>query len=507
MSWTDWLGQHPATGLTHLSAPPATTAAAVPASAQAIAAFVLSHPKVRAVASRHADNAIGRPDDGSATIDVQNVCFVEVVKPLPPGATTGTAVVSVGAGTTVKVVNARLRALGLALRNLGSFDGQQLAGAVGTGTHGSGHALGPMADAVLAVDLVDGTGTCRRIEHPQHPAPTDPVAFAHSHPGWVLTQGAAADPWFWAVGVNVGAMGVVVGLQLAVREAFQLSEVRTLHAWSSVKGGLAALATSAAHVEVLVNPYAVGGRHRALVTVRREVASGPNLPPPRRHPSHALADAVTGMLGKVKVLDEVLLALPGIVPAGLDTALGALATKDPKKPYVDWSDEVLLQGLGVEAHGFELAVPRDRAAALVDDLLAIARMWNRPKKPRNRSMLTSPVSLRFAKASPHWLAPCHEAVPNGACPDWCFVEVPRLLATDEARAVRRYPHYPDAVVAALWATWKTQGVRPHWGQSEHLDPAAVPAMYPRHAAWATVAAALDPSRRFVTARTARIGLR
>ncbi len=48
-------------------------------------------------------------------------------------------------GITVANLNAVLDKKGLALINMGAYDGQTVSGALSTGTHGSGAAYGPMA--------------------------------------------------------------------------------------------------------------------------------------------------------------------------------------------------------------------------------------------------------------------------------------------------------------------------------------------------------------------------
>lgn len=59
---------------------------------------------------------------------------------------------------------AQLDARGLALANLGSIDEQSLAGAIATGTHGTGLAFRCLADQVLSLRLVDAKGNDRTVQ-------------------------------------------------------------------------------------------------------------------------------------------------------------------------------------------------------------------------------------------------------------------------------------------------------------------------------------------------------
>ena len=67
--------------------------------------------------------------------------------------------VKVGAGTVLADLNEELSRLGLAMENLGDIDRQTLAGAISTGTHGTGAKLGNISSQVVG----DGAGPRRRL--------------------------------------------------------------------------------------------------------------------------------------------------------------------------------------------------------------------------------------------------------------------------------------------------------------------------------------------------------
>lgn len=70
----------------------------------------------------------------------------------------------VQAGVTIRELNEELDNRGLALPNMGAYDGQTVAGVMSTGTHGSGTAFGPMASLIRAVVLVAADETVYQIE-------------------------------------------------------------------------------------------------------------------------------------------------------------------------------------------------------------------------------------------------------------------------------------------------------------------------------------------------------
>src|SRR4051812_20071273 len=62
--------------------------------------------------------------------------------------------VRVGGGTILAELNERLHELGLAMENLGDIDRQTVAGAISTGTHGTGARLRNISSQVAGIELV-----------------------------------------------------------------------------------------------------------------------------------------------------------------------------------------------------------------------------------------------------------------------------------------------------------------------------------------------------------------
>ncbi len=65
---------------------------------------------------------------------------------------------TVWAGSTIQQLGPLLRAHGLAMANMGDIDRQAIAGAVSTGTHGTGRGLGSISTQVAGLRLVTGEG-------------------------------------------------------------------------------------------------------------------------------------------------------------------------------------------------------------------------------------------------------------------------------------------------------------------------------------------------------------
>src|SRR5580658_8632749 len=97
--------------------------------------------------------------------------------------------VTVEAGCPLQVLNASLQARGLSLANMGDIQAQTVAGAIQTGTHGTGRDIGGMAAQVAGLELVLADGTA--------------VTCSADSPG---------DGLFEAARVGLGALGVVTAV-------------------------------------------------------------------------------------------------------------------------------------------------------------------------------------------------------------------------------------------------------------------------------------------------------
>ena len=131
----------------------------------------------------------------------------------------------VGAGTPIYALGHALWQQGLSLPNQGDVDVQTIAGAVGTGTHGTGPELRCLSAAVAAVELMLADGTLVRAE-------------------------PAAEPeLFQAARLSIGAVGVVTALCLQLLDAYFLHERTWLMATLECLDRLAELSTATRHFE------------------------------------------------------------------------------------------------------------------------------------------------------------------------------------------------------------------------------------------------------------------
>ena len=153
MGWSNWSGLEHATPSREVTPTSAEEVVAEVAAARA------AGTTLKAAGTGHSFTAIASPGHG--------------VHLLPGGLTGIVAVdrealtVTARAGMQLKALNAALEHLGLSLHNMGDIAEQTLAGAVSTGTHGTGGTYAGLAAQLAGFTLVTGTGevlTCSATE-------------------------------------------------------------------------------------------------------------------------------------------------------------------------------------------------------------------------------------------------------------------------------------------------------------------------------------------------------
>ena len=163
-----------------------------PASVDEVREIVASSRRVKALGSRHSFSLVADTDGVLVSTEALDV---------PTELDEATGTVRVGAGSTHAALAVELQRRGRALSNLASLPHISVAGAVQTGTHGSGAGNPALSAAVSAVEIVRADGSLE-----------------------VVRRGDVAFP---ASVVSVGALGVVTALELDTVPTFDV--VQTVH--------------------------------------------------------------------------------------------------------------------------------------------------------------------------------------------------------------------------------------------------------------------------------------
>jgi len=349
--------------------------------------------------------------------------------------------VTVQAGITLAELNQVLSSYGLALPNLGDIEYQTLSGALATGTHGTGAALGCLATTVVAMELVTAQGAVVALS-----VNDDPDAFS-------------------AARVSVGALGAVSTLTLQCVPAFNLRAVEEPLRLEDAIERFDGLADGNDHFEFYWMPYS-----KWVIAKRNNRVDGPEQP--RSKPKEWFDDVVFqntlfGLLGKVQV------RRPQWVKA-----INSAVPKPGRTDYVERSDKVFTSPRTVKFTELEYGFPREHARAVIaevrDFLLTSGLDVGFPIEVRVAAPDDIPLSMGYGRDSA--FIACH--VFRGQPNEQYFRGVERIMAA--------------------------VGGRPHWGKLHYQDAETLAPLYPCWDEFQAVRQRLDPAGTFANAYTERV---
>jgi L-gulono-1,4-lactone dehydrogenase len=361
--------------------------------------------------------------------------------------------VTVEAGCPLHVLNAELLAQGLSLANMGDIQAQTVAGAIQTGTHGTGRDVGGMASQVAGLELVLADGSIVTCS-------AGPPASAAGTPATPAGPAAASQRpgLFDAARVGLGALGVVTAVTFKVVPAFLLEAREEPMRWSEVIARLDELASDNEHFEFYWFPHTDG-----CLTKRNNRSAGPARPLPRLR--YLIDDeflsntlfAATCRLGH---------AFPGVIRTVNDVASRALGART----YVDAAYRVFTSPRRVRFKEQEYAIPREALPDVLGELRALfaRRDWR----------ISFPIEVRVTPPDDPWLS-------TACARDSAYIAVHVYYAS----AHEEYFRDVEALMTAVHG-------RPHWGKMHTRSAEYLHQAYPRHGDFVAMRDELDPERRF-----------
>jgi xylitol oxidase len=181
--------------------------------------LVANAPRVRALGTRHSFN-----DCADAPGLLVSLDRLPVGVDIDESTSTVTVPAAARTGDFVRQIDHA----GLALHNTGSLPHISIAGAISTGTHGSGDSLGSLASAVTGLQFIGPDGELR----------------------WVTRS----DPEFAGSVVSIGALGVITRVTLEVQPSYRIRQDEyTGLPWASLLEHLDDITSSAYSVSVFLH--------------------------------------------------------------------------------------------------------------------------------------------------------------------------------------------------------------------------------------------------------------
>jgi FAD-linked oxidoreductase len=340
--------------------------------------------------------------------------------------------VTVEAGCPLRVLNEQLQACGLALENMGDIQEQTVAGAIQTGTHGTGRGVASIAAQVAGLEMVLADGT--------------------------ITSCAAGTDMLQAARVGLGALGVLTAVTFRVVPGFLLRAQEKPMRWTEVIARLDELTSGNEHFEFYWFPHTEG-----CLTKRNNRTGGPVRPLPAwryRLDDQFLSNSLFGTTCRLGH------RFPGMIPVVNAVAGKALGSRG----YIDASYRVFTSPRRVRFKEQEYAIPRENLAGALAEIRALfaRRDWR----------ISFPIEVRVAPADDIWLSTAHGR-------DTAYIAIHVFHASPHEEYFRDV----EAVMTAV-------GGRPHWGKLHTRDAAYLRGVYPEFAHFVAMRDTLDPARRF-----------
>lgn len=355
-----------------------------------------------------------------------------------------TRAVTFGAGTRLHEISALLEPLGLAMENLGDIDTQSLAGAISTGTHGTGLRFRGLAAQVTGALLVTGRGELVRVDADHSPELLPAVA------------------------LGLGALGILVEVTIACVEAFDLCAVEKPEPLDAVLDSLHERASAVDHFEFFWFPHT----RTALTKVNTRMPVGEGRRPLTS--GRRWFDDTLMANGVFRVSCGIGRAVPSSVP-WLNRAAERL-TGD--RSHSDASSKVFATRRTVRFREMEYAIPADQAAGALREVRNVIE--------RERWHISFPVEVRFAAADELWLSAA-----SGR--ETAYIAVHRVIGEDVGPYFR-----------AVEAIMRARGGRPHWGKMHTREAADLAGQYPKLGDFRMLREELDPEGVFLNPYLRRV---
>lgn len=380
---------------------------------------------MRVVGDGHSFTPLAQTDDVLISLDnLQGIIALDPDR--------GTAVVR--AGTRLKLLGDQLQKHGVAQENLGDINVQSIAGAISTGTHGTGVRFGSIATQVVGLTLATASGELIRCSETERP------------------------DVFKAAQVSLGALGVIVDVTLRVVPAKRLHFLSRRERVDNVLANLDRYKRENSHFEFFWMPYTPWAQVKFL----NETDDPPS-------PGN-----VFGTLNKI-VLENGLywllsetarIAPPTSRTISRISALGIASVSE-----TDYSHRLFATPRVVKFQEMEYNIPAEHFPAVLAEIRAVMA--------REQFNVHFPLECRFVHGDDIWLSPAYQR-------ESAYI------------AIHMYKGMPyERYFRAIEPIYQQYGGRPHWGKMHTLDASTLATRYPRWDDFRRVQAALDPNGAFL----------
>jgi len=388
--------------------------------AKLVGSYAREGRHVRVVGAGHSFTPLVSTDDVLMSLDgMQGIVSVDQEKNH----------VTVWGGTKLHKLGNDLLAKGLAQENLGDIDVQSIAGAISTGTHGTGTRYGTLSTQVAGLTLVTGTGEVVECSEEQNPE------------------------IFKAAQTSFGTLGIIAKVTLRTVPARRLHYQGHRERLSSVLANLERYKQENDHFEFFWFPNTDWVQAKFINATDRP----------------ATKTNFLGTLNKIVlenwvywVISEVCRLVPPFCTSASRISAAAIASIDE----VDYSHRLFATPRMVKFQEMEYNLP---AQHLPEALRRVEQIIK-----DHKINVHFPVECRFVKGDDIWLSPAYGR-------DSAYI------------AVHMFKGMPYTTYFRLAeAIYQDYQGRPHWGKMHTLNYRTLSQLYPRWDDFLRVRQQLDP---------------
>ncbi len=382
---------------------------------------------IRVVGSGHSFTPLVQTDDVLVSLD-----HLEGIEQIDRERGT----VTVLGGTKLKLLGDTLLKLGLAQENLGDIDVQSIAGAISTGTHGTGIAFGNISTQVERLTLVTANGE-------------------------LLECSLEEDPEiFKAAQISLGTLGIIVRVTLRVVPSKRLHYQVRRESLKQCLPQLEDYKQKNTHFEFFWLPYTEYVQAKCINETEKPVNAGG---------LWAAFNRVVLENGVFWLLSEACRLFPRLCQTVSNISAQAIASVDE----VDYSHHIYATPRWVRFNEMEYNIPAEHFSTVFAEI--------RECISRERFAVHFPIECRFVHADDIWLSPAYER-PSAYLAVHMYKGMP-------------YQNY----FAQIEAIFQRYQGRPHWGKMHTLTAEQLATLYPHWQDFQRVRARLDPKGLFLNA--------
>ncbi len=343
------------------------------------------------------------------------------------------------AGMTIQKLNKVLDKQNLCVVNMGGIDNQTIAGAISTGTHGTGKDLQAFHGMVRSIVLVAAGAKVYRIEPKL--GITDPIR--HNEENITLIQD---DDVFNSAVVSLGCFGIIYSFILEVLPMYYLREEKKITTWNTIRDQLldGSIFGDERGLMIQVNPYEVDG-DRTCIVVRHYLLDKK----PHRRINDRIRNPKT-FFGNVFLAHWFSVIRAFLSPHGTPKFLNGVLKSLEDERYENKGYKVLYQGAEyVKIRAYDSEYAFDMSQNNPHWVQLVELLFEKAEQVRkiNGVYQSGPTGIRFVKASTAYMCPDYGK-------DVMYIDSPFVRRTRGSDELLDY--YQEIMI-------ENNGI-PHWGK-------------------------------------------